>query len=82
MLATQKNESASAFQKSDRQVNTAKELANIAGVSHDTIHKVEKIEEKATPEQKRQVRSGEKSINQTYNEIRNKEIKRPPTAID
>lgn len=56
------------------------ELAKVAGVSHDTIHKVETIEAKATPEAKQQVRSGEKSINQAYNEIRNKEIKRPPSA--
>lgn len=33
-------------QKSDeREINTTKELAKTAGVSHDTIHKVEKIEE-------------------------------------
>ena len=31
-------------------IDTQKELAEIANVSHDTIHKVEKIEEKAIPE--------------------------------
>ena len=29
------------FQKSDKSIDTKKELASIAGVSHDTIHKVE-----------------------------------------
>lgn len=66
-------------QKSDEGM-TSKQLGKVAGVSHDTIHKVEKIEEKATPEQKMQVRSGEKSINRVYNEVMNKEIKRPPSA--
>lgn len=82
MLATQKNESASAFQKSDRQVNTAKELANIAGVSHDTIHKVEVIESKAPEALKQQVKSGDKSINSAYCEVMKKEVKRPPNASE
>ena len=46
MLATQNNKTGSAFQKSEKQVNTAKEIAKVAGVSHDTIAKVEKIEAK------------------------------------
>ena len=33
MLATQKNESATAFQKSDKQINTTKAVAKVAGVS-------------------------------------------------
>ena len=44
MLATQNNNSASAFQKSEKQINTTKEIAKIAGTSHDTISKVKKIE--------------------------------------
>ena len=52
---------------------TRKELAKIAGVSHDTIHKVEKIEEKADPETIQAVRSGDISINQAYRDIRAKE---------
>ena len=37
-------------QKSDKAVvDTKKELAKLAGVSHDTIAKVEKIEAKAAP---------------------------------
>lgn len=39
-------------------VETRKEVAKIAGVSHDTISKVKVIEEKATPEQKEALRSG------------------------
>jgi hypothetical protein len=39
MLATQKNESATAFQKSDKQINTDKEVAKVAGVSHDNSRK-------------------------------------------
>ena len=35
------------YQKSDNPEHTAKELAKAAGVSHDTIHKVETIEAKA-----------------------------------
>jgi len=31
------------YQKSDKAKHTAKELAKVAGVSHDTIHKVEAI---------------------------------------
>lgn len=54
-------------------VDTKKELATIAGVSHDTIHKVETIEKKATPEVKSQIKSGEKSINQAYQEVRRAE---------
>lgn len=40
ILATQNNDNASAYQKSEKQINTAKELAKVAGVSHDTIAKV------------------------------------------
>lgn len=43
------------------------ELAKVAGVSHDTIHKVEKIEAEATPQVKEAVRQGKLSINQAYN---------------
>lgn len=65
------------FQKSEKsflpEVNTTKELATAAGVSHDTIAKVEKIEAKAPEEVKQQLRSGEMSINQAYQQIRREE---------
>lgn len=54
------------------------ELAKAAGVSHDTIHKVEVIEEKAAPEVKEQLRKGEVSINKAYNEIRQAEREPEP----
>lgn len=62
------------------QAKTRDEIAKLAGVSHDTIHKVEKIKEKGTPVQIQQARSGEKSINRVYKEVMDKEIKRPPSA--
>lgn len=61
------------FQKSEKSnmtpINTTKELAKLAGVSHDTIHKVEKIKEKASEEAKQALRRGEMSINQVYSGI-------------
>jgi DNA-binding XRE family transcriptional regulator len=39
-------------------VDTKKELAKVAGVSHDTIAKVKRIEEKATEDQKEKLRAG------------------------
>lgn len=57
-------------QKSDKPINTKKELANICGLSHDTIHKAEKIVERATETIKQKVRNGEISINKAYSEIK------------
>lgn len=47
-------------------INTTKELANIAGVSIDTMSKIKKIEKKAPEEVKEKVKKGEMSINQAY----------------
>ncbi len=58
-------------QKSD-EVNTKKELAKIAGVSHDTIHKVEVIERKAPEEIKQKLKDSELSINQAYEAVKGK----------
>lgn len=58
-------------------IDTQKELAKVAGVSHDTIAKVEKIEAQATPEVKEQLRTGEISINQAY-----KDIRKPHVALN
>lgn len=55
------------LQKSANPIDTREELAKVAGVSHDTIHKVEKIEAEATPQIKQAVRDGKLSINQAYN---------------
>lgn len=59
----------SGCQKSDKAISpidTKKELAKIAGVSHDTIHKVEIIEEQAPEHIKRQVKAGDLTINNAY----------------
>ena len=61
------------YQKSDKSCppsNTLGELAKIAGVSHDTIHKVEIIEAEATPEIIADVRAGNVSINAAYEGVK------------
>ena len=62
-------------QKSDKSkaVDTKKELAKVANVSHDTIAKVKKIQAQATEEVKTQLSTGEVSINQAYKEIKKEE---------
>lgn len=58
-------------QKSDKvNVDTKKELAKVAGVSHDTIAKVQKIEAVAPQLLKEKIKSGEVSINQAYQTVR------------
>lgn len=59
----------SGCQISDKAIDTKRELAKIAGVSHDTIAKVKVIDSRATPEQKVKVKTGKISINQAYVEI-------------
>lgn len=56
-------------------VDTRQELAKVAGVSHDTIAKVEKIQAKASPEIKSAIKSGEMSINQAYQTLKREEKK-------
>lgn len=86
MLATQNNNAASACQKSDKQIDTKKEIAKAAGVSHDTIAKVEKIEAQATPEIKAALKSGDLSINAAYNKVqqakRKEDIQRQVDEIE
>ena len=48
------------LQNSANPADTRAELARIAGVSHDTIAKVKKINEQASEELKKEVRTGEK----------------------
>lgn len=55
------------------QGTTRDELAKAAGVSHDTIAKVEKIEASASEETKAALRSGEISINRAFTEIKRQE---------
>ena len=56
-------------------VDTRKELSKVASVSHDTIAKVKKIQEKAPEEVKAKLRTGEVSINAAYKEIKKEEKK-------
>ena len=58
-------------QKSDEQkISTKNELAKVAGVSHDTIHKVEVIENSDREDIKQAVKAGDISINQGYRDIK------------
>lgn len=57
--------------------DTRDEIAKIAGVGHDTIDKTKKILAEGTEEQINAARSGEKSINKIYNEIRPQKPKLP-----
>lgn len=59
----------------NRPIDTKKEIAKIANVSHDTIAKVEKIKEKATPEIKEQLVKGDISINKAYQKVKSEEKK-------
>lgn len=62
------------LQKSAEQaIDTRQEIAKAAGVSHDTVAKVKKLEAKATPEAKAALSTGALSINQAYQQIRHKE---------
>jgi DNA modification methylase len=56
-------------------IETRKEVAKVANVSHDTITKVKVIEAKATPEVKAKLSTGEVSINQAYQDIKKQEKK-------
>jgi len=51
-------------------IDTRVEIAKTAGVSDNTIARVEKIEEKAPEKVKAQLRNGEISINQAYQQVR------------
>lgn len=69
-------------QKSVKSHDTQKELASIAGVSHDTIHKVEAIKNSGDKELIRQVRDGETTINKAYQVIKGTELKtKTPTQM-
>ena len=62
-------------QKSDNPIAAKKELAKTAKVSHDTISKKKKIQEKATEETKLKLETGEISINKAFSEIKKQERK-------
>ena len=56
-------------------IETREEISKQAGVSSNTISKVETIEKKATPEVKAKLISGDISINKAYTNIKNEEKK-------
>jgi DNA modification methylase len=60
----------------EQKFETRKELAKVANVSHDTIAKVKTIQQKAAPEVKAKLETGEVSINQAYQEIKKEEKKK------
>ena len=62
-----------ARQEDDRLNRVDVKLANIAGVSHDTIVKVEKIAEESPPEIIQSIRDGDLTINKAYTQIVDKE---------
>jgi DNA-binding XRE family transcriptional regulator len=68
-------------QKSAKPIETRIEIAKLAGVSHDTIDKTEKILEKGTTDQIQRAREGGKgnSVNAIFQEIR--EITETKTCI-
>jgi DNA modification methylase len=57
--------------ESIKPINTREEISKKADVSHGTMSKIEKIEELATPEQKKKLINQEESINSIYKEITN-----------
>ena len=72
----QKEAGGAVRQISDKAViDTKKELAKLANVSHDTIAKVKVIQATATPEVKAKLSTGEVSINQVYQDIKKEEKK-------
>ena len=73
-MATHTTEGYQGCQKSDKAVvDTKKEIAKAAGVSHDTIAKVEKIEQQSTPEIKAALKAGKISINEGYKAVKRTE---------
>lgn len=52
---------------------TREKLGRLAGVSHDTIHKVKKLSNAADDETKQMLRSGAVSINRAYTDLMHKE---------
>lgn len=71
------------YQKSEKSslptCNTTKELAKVAGVSHDTIHKVEVIQNSGDKKLIEDVRNGETSINKAYQTVKGIDPVKPKT---
>lgn len=66
------------YQKSEesfKPIDTLKEVAKVANLSHDTIAKVKVIEAKAPEEVKQELKAGRISINEAYKGIKKEENK-------
>ncbi len=61
-------------------IDTNKKLAQIAGVSHDTMARADCIYKNASEDQKERLESGKASINEIYNEVKQK--KKPQDNIE
>jgi N6-adenosine-specific RNA methylase IME4 len=57
----------------DKVLDTAKEIADLSGVSRAQVARVQKIEQKAPEEVKERLVSGDLSINEAYNAVRKQE---------
>ncbi len=68
--------------KSIDPIDTRLEVAKIAGVSDNTIARVEKIIEQSSPEIIQNIRDGELTINKAYNYLKREEIKEQAKIID
>jgi len=56
-------------------IDTKREIAKVANLSHDTIHRIEVIEREATEDVKKKLDSGEISVNEAYRDVRRPLIK-------
>ena len=74
------NQQAGVLLKSAKGVNTRQEIAQIAGVSEDTVSKVEFVERHADEETKENFRKGDRSlsINEVYQKINKEHGKKKP----
>ena len=61
---------------------TRKQIAEIAGVSHDTIKKVKKLNEAADEETKGKLRRGEMTVHKAYTELMQKEHENETRVCD
>jgi hypothetical protein len=77
-----KPESVKQISAEQKPIETRKELAKVANVSHDTIAKVKVIEEKAEDTVKEKLLNGEISINQAYKEIKEKKAEEFKAKIE
>lgn len=70
--------------KSARENKTDYQVAQKAGVSEDTIRKVERIEQQAPPEIKAALKSGEMSINAAFQQVKRaeKEVKQEERRVE